>query len=62
MRPFSVGLPAVPPRYTNPGFENNWVETNFMCGAEGPAVIRDHALEFIRRYWGRPFFLYSAMM
>ena len=33
-----------------------------MCGAEGPAVIRDHALEFIRRYWGRPFFLYSAMM
>lgn len=51
-----------PPRDANSGLEINGVEANFTGGAYGPAVIRNHALGFIRRYRDRPLFLYSAMM
>ncbi len=51
-----------PPRYANPGLEINGIETNFTGGAYGPAVIRDQAIDFIRRHRNRPFFLYYPMI
>ncbi|MEW6158333.1 MAG: sulfatase-like hydrolase/transferase [Verrucomicrobiota bacterium] len=51
-----------PPRYANPGFEQNGTEKNFNQGEYGPKLVNDFALDFITRHKDQRFFLYYPMM
>lgn len=51
-----------PPRYANPGLEQNSEEIDFNHGEYGPKLINDYALDFITRHKDRPFFLYYPMI
>jgi len=51
-----------PPRYANPGLEDNGVEKDFSNGEYGPKLANDFALDFVTRHKAKPFFLYYPMM
>ncbi len=51
-----------PPRYANPGLEQDGVEKDFTNGEYGPDLVSDFALDFVRRHKERPFFLYYPLM
>ena len=51
-----------PPRYANPGLEQNGVEKEFPQGSYGPALVNDFALDFVTRHKEHPFFLYYPMI
>lgn len=51
-----------PPRYANPGLEDNAREIDFHNGEYGPKVVNDRVLGFIERHKDRPFFLYYPMI
>jgi len=50
------------PRYANPGLEINGVDKDYRQGEYGPDIVSDHALDFIARKKGVPFFLYYPMI
>ncbi len=51
-----------PPRYANPGLEDNGTPKDFNNGEYGPDLVNDYALDFITRNQSRPFFLYYPMI
>jgi arylsulfatase A len=51
-----------PPRYANPGLEDNGVEKEFPEGSYGPKLINDFALDFVTRHQAKPFFFYYPMI
>lgn len=51
-----------PPRYANPGLEDNGKERDFNHGEYGPTLVNDYALDFVARHKDRPFFLYYPMI
>lgn len=51
-----------PPRYANPGLEQNGEEIDFSSGEYGPKVVNDFALDFVMRHRDRPFLLYYPMI
>jgi arylsulfatase A len=51
-----------PGRYKNPGLEINGKPFDYTKNEYGPDLVSDHALDFIQRKKGQPFFLYYPMM
>lgn len=51
-----------PPRYANPGLEQNSRELDFSHGEYGPELVNNFALDFIERNKEQPFFLYYPMI
>ena len=51
-----------PPRYANPGLEQNGVAKDFTSGEYGPQLVNDFALDFVTRHKDQPFFLYYPMI
>jgi arylsulfatase A len=51
-----------PPRYANPGLEQNGRSIDFHKGEYGPLLVNDFALDFVTRHQDRPFFLYYPMI
>ncbi len=51
-----------PPRYANPGLEDNGKERDFNNGEYGPTLVNDYALDFVTRHKDHPFFLYYPMI
>jgi arylsulfatase A len=51
-----------PPRYANPGLEQDGVAKDFTRGEYGPQLVNDFAIDFITRHKDGPFFLYYPMI
>jgi arylsulfatase A len=51
-----------PPRFANPGLEQNGVEKEFPEGSYGPQLVNDFALDFVTRHQHHPFLLYYPMI
>jgi arylsulfatase A len=51
-----------PPRYANPGLEDQGKEIDYNNGEYGPELIANHAVKFIEDNKDKPFFLYYPMM
>lgn len=51
-----------PPRYANPGLEQNSRELDFSNGEYGPELVNNFALDFIERNKDQEFFLYYPMI
>jgi arylsulfatase A len=51
-----------PPRYANPGLEQNGVAKDFTSGEYGPQLVNDFALDFVTRHKDAPFFVYYPMI
>jgi arylsulfatase A len=51
-----------PPRYANPGLEDQGKEIDYDNGEYCPELIADHAIKFIEDNKDKPFFLYYPMV
>ncbi|MDR1385173.1 MAG: sulfatase-like hydrolase/transferase [Planctomycetaceae bacterium] len=51
-----------PPRYANPGLEDQGKEIDYTNGEYGPELIAGHAMKFIEDNKDKPFFLYYPMV
>lgn len=52
----------LPPRYANPGLEQNGIQKDFTQGEYGPKLVNDFALDFVARHKDKAFFLYYPMI